>query len=1201
MKLSPVILTGVILMSFSLRTNAAPPTPARLQLTDENVAKTVNVQTSRATGVARFVTARDRGAIDLALPVGQDRAQPADFLEIYGGLFGVGDSAKELVFEQAEVDEFGYTHTSYQQVHDGVPVFAGSLRIHANAAGEIIAANGTFVPDIRLSTVPVLSANEADVIAVDHVANQLITPAGLAAIASRLLVFRTNLARGLPGIDHLVYEVEVGNGYYIREFVYVDAHKGSIVDQITGICTSLNRIVYNQFFDAGSIIWSEGDPQPYGDVDVDNIIDFTEDTYNLVASTSNGTFLSWDGVDGTMHAVHDDVTIGCPNAHWTGSFTGYCPGVDADDTVGHEWGHAYTDSTHNLIYQWQPGALNEAYADIYGEVVDFLNGAGTDSPAPVRSPGDCSMYARLPAPTFTVNSPPSIAGTYFAGGATFNPLPPWAVTGDVELADDGDDEGGTASVTDACQPLIGFTAGNLALLDLGTCSFRTQTTNAQAAGASGVIIVNDIDYAFEMWDPDPGLLGIPSVMIGVTDGDNIRAELPGVSVTLELNVNTADSLRWLSGEDVSGFGGPIRDLWNPTCLGAPGKVSDTQQYWCYSEDGGGVHTNSGVPNHGFALLVDGGTFNGQTINGIGLTKAFHIYWRAQTVYQVEASDFADHADALEQSCVDLLGVDLYALSTEVATGSPSGQIITPADCDEVAKTVAAVELRLDPTFCNFAPMLDPNAPPLCEPGETTVGIFNEDWESGLGFWSTGTREVVNPDTFDTPDWAVVGGLPDGRTGSAAFVADPVIGDCAADTEAGVLYLESPTITIPAGVTTPKVEFSHWVATEFGYDGGNVKISVNGDPYEVVPAWAFDFNPPPTSLYYGDNPLGGEDAFTGTDGGAVDGSWGQSQIDLTGIATGGDTIRLRFEMGLDGCNGVHGWYVDELSIFFCASYAAPALPPAPHDARKNRYISIDPSTNADNEVAYKVELVEMMRCAGDLRRTCSVDADCPNVCDNDSDISCTGDAACSGGTCVPTEPCVHHPAEGLTRWVQDPQQEPLGCRLPGGCTDEDWFARLNLYPHFRTWNDFGVTSSALLHISDCEITPVARYEIRACAPPTGDVCTDPLVIATILRPPPGNYGDVVGPVDPVTMEFDPPNQILSVGDISGYLLTNQNYGLPGDPKPQAHWTWVDLEGQGAPFYRPQAILNVGDLNQILFGIMGRPYSWAGNNVDPGDCP
>ncbi|UCE58476.1 MAG: thrombospondin type 3 repeat-containing protein [Phycisphaerales bacterium] len=282
---------------------------------------------------------------------------------------------------------------------------------------------------------------------------------------------------------------------------------------------------------------------------------------------------------------------------------------------------------------------------------------------------------------------------------------------------------------------------------------------------------------------------------------------------------------------------------------------------------------------------------------------------------------------------------------------------------------------------------------------------------------------------------------------------------------------------------------------------------------------------------------------------------------------------------------------------------PDIPAPPHDARKNRYLSIDPSTNGDAVVGLKVELVEMLRCSGDLRRTCSADADCPNVCDTDPDVTCVSDAQCAtvSGVCVPTWPCVHHPDEGLTRWVEDPQQEPLGCRLPGGCIDSDWFARLGRTANFRAWNNFGVVSSSLLHISDCEVTPVATYEISACLPPTGDICSTPLTIGTILRPPPGNYGDVAGPVDPVTIEFDPPNQILSVGDISCYLLTNQNYGLPGDPKPQAHWTWVDLEGLDSPDYCPQAILSVGDLSQILFGIMGRPYSWAGKNVDPGNCP
>ena len=58
-----------------------------------------------------------------------------------------------------------------------------------------------------------------------------------------------------------------------------------------------------------------------------------------------------------------------------------------DDTVAHEWGHAYTDTTHNLIYQWQSGALNESYSDIWGEVVDLLNGRGTDEPGGPRTAG----------------------------------------------------------------------------------------------------------------------------------------------------------------------------------------------------------------------------------------------------------------------------------------------------------------------------------------------------------------------------------------------------------------------------------------------------------------------------------------------------------------------------------------------------------------------------------------------------------------------------------------------------------------------------------------------------------------------------------------------------------------------------------------------------------------------------------------------
>ena len=36
------------------------------------------------------------------------------------------------------------------------------------------------------------------------------------------------------------------------------------------------------------------------------------------------------------------------------------------------------------------------------------------------------------------------------------------------------------------------------------------------------------------------------------------------------------------GEDATAFGGAIRDMWNPTCLSDPGKVSDAE-YQCDTE------------------------------------------------------------------------------------------------------------------------------------------------------------------------------------------------------------------------------------------------------------------------------------------------------------------------------------------------------------------------------------------------------------------------------------------------------------------------------------------------------------------------------------------------------------------------------------------------------------------------------------------
>jgi len=222
-------------------------------------------------------------------------------------------------------------------------------------------------------------------------------------------------------------------------------------------------------------------------------------------------------------------------------------------------------------------------------------------------------------------------------------------------------------------------------------------------------------------------------------------------------------------------------------------------------------------------------------------------------------------------------------------------------------------------------VLDPNAPELCAGHGELNSIALTDWEGGLDGWTVGTHDIANSDTFDTLDWAVVGNLPDSRPGKAAFVADLEAGDCAADDQTGALTLDSPSIPIPAGTQVPRISVDHWVATEFQVDGGNIKISVNGGGFVLIPASAINFNPYNSTLASNDNtnPLAGEDAFTGPEVGGPSGNWGQSHIKLFGIAQAEDTIQLRFDFGVDGCAGFTGWYVDDVEVYSCSAELPPS--------------------------------------------------------------------------------------------------------------------------------------------------------------------------------------------------------------------------------------------------------------------------------------
>jgi len=115
---------------------------------------------------------------------------------------------------------------------------------------------------------------------------------------------------------------------------------------------------------------------------------------------------------------------------------------------------------------------------------------------------------------------------------------------------------------------------------------------------------------------------------------------------------------WTIGEDVVLNGlGFIRSMSNPKAAGDPDTYFGTN----WHTGSGGMHTNSGVQNHWFYLLCEGGSGtndNGDSydVTGIGMEKAEQIAYRNLSVYLTSTSDYADARTGAISAAEDLYGV-----------------------------------------------------------------------------------------------------------------------------------------------------------------------------------------------------------------------------------------------------------------------------------------------------------------------------------------------------------------------------------------------------------------------------------------------------------------------------------------------------------------------------------------------------------------
>ena len=179
-----------------------------------------------------------------------------------------------------------------------------------------------------------------------------------------------------------------------------------------------------------------------------------------------------------------------------------------DETTGKTW--AQMVPAERVISATNNGNVVWSGANVTAQAPGFLN----------------------PQAEVIVNAPGSIAGAYTAQPAAYGPsLVAGTVTGDLELANDG-----TGVATDGCEPLTNSFAGRIAVIDRGACSFVTKTLNAQAAGASAVIVVNNQPTGLPPMGGTSAAATIPSVGMSNADGGAIKAELGGgVNATLGLS------------------------------------------------------------------------------------------------------------------------------------------------------------------------------------------------------------------------------------------------------------------------------------------------------------------------------------------------------------------------------------------------------------------------------------------------------------------------------------------------------------------------------------------------------------------------------------------------------------------------------------------------------------------------------------------
>ncbi|MFA6001340.1 MAG: M4 family metallopeptidase, partial [Thermoleophilia bacterium] len=328
------------------------------------------------TGTPAFLTG------DITTPEGDNPQEKAlAFFNTNRELYKMEDPNRQLSLTREETDNQGGTHLHMDQTYKDIPVFGSELAVHFSRNGKIVAVNGRFVPETDVSV-------EAEV-SVESAISSAQGDLGFEAPASeeeapRLVIFAPD--RTDPRLTWQI--ILMSEDPLTRMIYFIDAHSGEVAAKYDDLQSTRNREMYTAFWGdtekdknpkKPTFIYGESGP---GLLDIDPVANDTFKNFGLVYDYYKNTFgrdnFNNKSDTATVSIVH--YKIHEDNAAWTGKRfvfgDGSYPMPNSNaygmslDIVGHEYTHAVTHHTANLVYSDQSGALNESFSDVFGCMID---------------------------------------------------------------------------------------------------------------------------------------------------------------------------------------------------------------------------------------------------------------------------------------------------------------------------------------------------------------------------------------------------------------------------------------------------------------------------------------------------------------------------------------------------------------------------------------------------------------------------------------------------------------------------------------------------------------------------------------------------------------------------------------------------------------------------------------------------------------